>query len=1519
MRGSLGGFMRSLRRLAVLVSCLLASSPVLALVDPHGEGAAQDPRIFERAEPMPREVAVSPDDSGSLAAAARGFILRRGGTWEFRMDSRTGRATMVQGSGIPLVPGRGNALGADALAGLPLADGDVTVETLAPLVERFLRAEWTLVGPVRGELTLDRKTSLTLEGGRLHFLHYGWSIGGVPVEGAGFFASVNSGNLTQFGAPFVGDAAVATEPALDGADAARRLLLWSGDEELARVLGDPELKIQIEDGDDRLGHRLIWIVRYSVPGRIETWEGRVDAWTGEVVSFSDANRYGRATGGVYARTVVDPEIVVALPFTSVVAGGTIVSDAAGGWAYVGGPFSSGMDGRWFDQNCRDGCTNPAQASVSSSLGTGRVDFGTGGVDAVGNGFSSKADRNAFFHLNQVRRIAKKWLPSLGWLDTTIASNVNINSTCNAFWDGSVNFYRSGGGCNNTGEIADVMQHEWGHGVDGNTRGADGATGEGTADTVAVHMTRDARIGPWFRTTGAPVRDLEKTRTSKGLMTRTNVGQKCGPGSGAQGYQVHCEGEIYGQTTWDLGNSLAAKHGFHTGWRTSERIFFTSLPNAGSYLPTGSFPIYDAYINADDDDGNLANGTPNGGEIYAAFNLHEIAGTPRVSSPGCARPAQPAVTVTPSCDRFTVSWNSVTGATRYDVMRGEILANSPFYPVASVNAPQTSFQDLAVAPGVDYYYVVMAVNASGCESTVENPVAARLVSQPILSVTAAIADDLPRGNRSGFPDPGEEVDLRVTFGNFGDVASGNLTATLTSSTPGVTILEGTDSWPDLAPGAAAENTGILRFRTNAATVDCGSTVRFRLDPAAAAGCSAEDSYLDVVLGEQVTVRADDFEAGPSGWAYHAPSSTATAGNWTWGDPDPTAYQPGDDVTPDPGVNCWFTAPNPGGEGTDDVDGGVTTLLSPVIDLSAYSDARISYWRWFANRDLGEDEGDYFRADVSSDGGTNWVNLETLDMNQSAAAWTKREFDLENFIPLTAQVRIRFQASDGPATGNLIEAAIDEVRIERFACDDTPACYTAPTFAGLASALAGASCGETSLSWNAASSNCQNATIRYNVYRSTDPGFLPGPANRIAAGLATLSFEDSLLQPGVTYHYVVRADDSRSGEDANLVRRSVVAPTSPDTKAPIFDGVVSAATGAACGETTLSWAAGLETCNVPVTYEVYRSTDPGFVPSPSTRVASTTSLSYVDAALAPGVSYTYVVRSRDGAGNEDANLVRATAPAKVLDRVLFHEDFEAGANGWARMGTNDATTGLWELGDPEATTAQPGDDYTADPGVNAWVTGLLAGADAGAFDVDNGTTTLVSRSYDLSAAVDPVVRYARWFTNDRGANPGEDPFDVDASNDGGSTWSRLEQVSGGTPLAWVVRDVPLAGILAPTSTMRFRFVARDLGVGGSLVEAAVDEFFLLDRNQGCSGCPLPVGTVGTIVVSRSGNDVVLDWTADPVSATRYVVYKLTGPGLSQAVRIGTTGTKQFVHAGAATSGESFYYRVSAVDACGNESGL
>ena len=61
-------------------------------------------------------------------------------------------------------------------------------------------------------------------------------------------------------------------------------------------------------------------------------------------------------------------------------------------------------------------------------------------------------------------------------------------------------YVEGGGCANTGLIADVNYHEWGHGLHYYSLLSgtfDGSYSEGYSDTVAFLMTLDSTIAPGF--------------------------------------------------------------------------------------------------------------------------------------------------------------------------------------------------------------------------------------------------------------------------------------------------------------------------------------------------------------------------------------------------------------------------------------------------------------------------------------------------------------------------------------------------------------------------------------------------------------------------------------------------------------------------------------------------------------------------------------------------------------------------------------------------------------------------------------------------------------------------------------------------------------------------------------------------------------------------------------------------------------------------------------------------------------
>ncbi len=191
-----------------------------------------------------------------------------------------------------------------------------------------------------------------------------------------------------------------------------------------------------------------------------------------------------------------------------------------------------------------------------------------------------------------------------------------------------------------------------------------------------------------------------------------------------------------------------------------------------------------------------------------------------------------------------------------------------------------------------------------------------------------------------------------------------------------------------------------------------------------------TYPGPTVGQQTVCY--DFESGDAGWTVGALGDLATTGIWSRGDPEPTfsvgMVQPGDDHTPDPGVNCFATDPDAGSAAGDfDVDGGTTTLFSPVIDLSPFNHAALETWTWYSNDQGTNPLGlDSFRLAVSSDGGTSWVNL--FNRIDDWEYWRNDQFPLENYVTLTNQVKLRFVV--GETDQALVEAAVDDICITAY---------------------------------------------------------------------------------------------------------------------------------------------------------------------------------------------------------------------------------------------------------------------------------------------------------------------------------------------------------------------------------------------------------------------------------------------------------------------------------------------------------
>ena len=186
---------------------------------------------------------------------------------------------------------------------------------------------------------------------------------------------------------------------------------------------------------------------------------------------------------------------------------------------------------------------------------------------------------------------------------------------------------------------------------------------------------------------------------------------------------------------------------------------------------------------------------------------------------------------------------------------------------------------------------------------------------------------------------------------------------------------------------------------------------------------------------------DMETDPS-WTV---STTATTGAWERVDPNGTGAQPEDDHTADPGVQCWVTGQGTAGGalGQNDVDGGSTTLVTNVMDLSSSPDPVVSYWGWYSNNQ-GTNIDDEWVVQITDDGGSNWVDV--LRTTQSTSGWELFEHRVADFVAPSGSVQLRFVASD-LGLGSIVEAAIDDFQVFGDA-SATDATLSTPTSARLA---------------------------------------------------------------------------------------------------------------------------------------------------------------------------------------------------------------------------------------------------------------------------------------------------------------------------------------------------------------------------------------------------------------------------------------------------------------------------------------
>ncbi|OWY24046.1 T9SS C-terminal target domain-containing protein [Sphingobacteriales bacterium UPWRP_1] len=310
------------------------------------------------------------------------------------------------------------------------------------------------------------------------------------------------------------------------------------------------------------------------------------------------------------------------------------------------------------------------------------------------------------------------------------------------------------------------------------------------------------------------------------------------------------------------------------------------------------------------------------------------------------------------------------------------------------------------------------------------------------------------------------------------------------------------------------------------------------------------------------------------------------------------------------------------------------------------------------------------------------------------------------------------------------------------------------------------------------------------------------------------------------------------------------------------------------------------------------------------------------LTAGTIVDYYLELEDNVGgvplSEPYLANRASNPNIPFQMLVGYETlaednlFGTAANWTLGAPGDDATTGMWTIGSPiesyvnDVSMVQTGTDNTPDGNNQCAFTGNdTSGGAAGVNDVDDGKTTLTTKPFNLMQYDNPAFSFYRWYSNDQGANPGNDNWEVYISNNGGTTWVPVENTNVADH-SWRLFALRVLDYVTLSPDVRLRFVASDNLIpgldyeGGSLVEAAIDDFVLYEQadetqtginnfnSAAMQVYPNPANDFLMVQLPQNGNAQVTMF-----NALGQQVYAANNQNGGQTLRINTTALPQGVY--------------------------
>jgi cysteine-rich repeat protein len=573
------------------------------------------------------------------------LLAQRFGTAGELWDADTGVPLRIWGSGISYPGAVDDASLAEHAAREVLADH---LELLAP---GSAITDWTLGW---NEKRGDVRTVVFTQSWR-----------GMPVLGGRIEMELKQDRMILIGSEALPNVA-ATVPAafVDGAAAGQKAAAWVGSAYHAPTTGGAALGASVLPIIHAHGQGIDFHVVQTAIVDSDTprgqWQVYTDAQSGEPLARHETLAFATGSLKFHVPTTYPQAGYtdrLALYANATVGGAAVTATIDGLLTWAGATAATvvpSVSGTYVNVTTQTGAKAAGNLSITDG---GIATWDQSATDTL------DAQLDAYINANDAKTYARANIDSkLPWLAAVIPVFVNESQTCNAYSNGDdIHFFVAGPSqsgsvtCSNTGRINDVLYHEFGHSLNANSlmgdwSQTDGAFGEGQADTYAQTMINSAQIGKGFFSNmlTTPIRDSDPVG-SEFIYPQDYTGQ-----------EIHDAGRIFSGTMWDLRKALIAQYGYAAGRAKHDAIYYGIIQHSLDMTTT-----YAEALAANDDDGNLGNGTPDQCLIQTAFAAHGLATGSAVS--GVNPPTRDGFTITvplamgnascppPGVSSMTVTW------------------------------------------------------------------------------------------------------------------------------------------------------------------------------------------------------------------------------------------------------------------------------------------------------------------------------------------------------------------------------------------------------------------------------------------------------------------------------------------------------------------------------------------------------------------------------------------------------------------------------------------------------------------------------------------------------------------------------------------------------------------------------------------------------------------------------------------------------------------------------------------------